>query len=379
MNILFLAPQPFYSQRGTPIAIRAALEALSESGHAVDLLTYFAGEDIDIANVRLHRIPRPPLIKEVPIGPSWSKVPCNVFMLVQAYKMLRRYSYDVIHGVEDGAILARFVSRRTGHPYVYDMDSHMSGQIAQKSRWLAPVARLFEVLESDALKSAAGVLAVCPALAEIAERYQDAPRVALLPDMPLYNADQVVPSQEITRLGGTRIVYVGNLQHYQGVHLLLEAFARIVAAHPEAKTIIVGGSPEDIERHARPVRDLVDGGRVHFLGPRPLDQLGPILMASDILVSPRLQGVNTPMKLYSYLESGRPVLATRLVTHTQILDDNVACLVKPVASEMGKGILKLVEAPELRARLGAAGQELVRSEYGRERFNQRLRSFYRRL
>ena len=45
------------------------------------------------------------------------------------------------------------------------------------------------------------------------------------------------------------------------------------------------------------------------------------LLAADVLVSPRLKGLNTPMKIYSYLDSGSAVLATRLRTHTQVLDD----------------------------------------------------------
>jgi glycosyltransferase involved in cell wall biosynthesis len=101
-----------------------------------------------------------------------------------------------------------------------------------------------------------------------------------------------------------------------------------------------------------------------------------VLAAADILVSPRLQGINTPLKIYSYLSSGRPIVATRLLTHTQVLNDEVALLVEPSPQEMAGGILRLLGDSELRASLGGAGSRYVAATYGRKRFEDRLRSFY---
>ena len=61
------------------------------------------------------------------------------------------------------------------------------------------------------------------------------------------------------------------------------------------------------------------------------DRVARLLGEADVLVSPRLKGLNTPMKIYSYLDSGTAVLATRLRTHTQVLDDRTAYLVDPVS------------------------------------------------
>ena len=75
---------------------------------------------------------------------------------------------------------------------------------------------------------------------------------------------------------------------------------------------------------------------VHFLGPRPVQPRCPTsLRQADVLVSPRLKGLNTPMKIYSYLDSGTAVLATRLRTHTQVLDDRTAYLVEPEPEPLG--------------------------------------------
>ena len=82
------------------------------------------------------------------------------------------------------------------------------------------------------------------------------------------------------------------------------------------------------------------------------------------------------MKIYSYLASGKAVLATRLSTHTQVLNDKVACLVSPDSEAMAKGIEQLCEDSSLRGCLGNAGKELASSEYSLPVFKQKLSSFY---
>ena len=75
-----------------------------------------------------------------------------------------------------------------------------------------------------------------------------------------------------------------------------------------------------------------------FLGPRPMNMFGHYLKQADILVSRRIQENNTPMKIYSYLNSGKAVLVTRLYpTHTRMLNDDVAYLVAPDSASMGTG------------------------------------------
>ena len=65
---------------------------------------------------------------------------------------------------------------------------------------------------------------------------------------------------------------------------------------------------------------------------RPAEEIPAFLDAADVLVSPRSLGTNTPLKIYQYLRSGRPIVATRLLTHTQVLDDEVAILTEPTAA-----------------------------------------------
>jgi glycosyltransferase involved in cell wall biosynthesis len=81
-------------------------------------------------------------------------------------------------------------------------------------------------------------------------------------------------------------------------------------------------------------------------------------------------GKNTPMKIYSYLGSGRAVIATNLETHTQVLDDSLALLVEPEPDAFAQGLLKLSQNQPLRQALGQAGKQLISKNFSLESFTQ---------
>ena len=167
-------------------------------------------------------------------------------------------------------------------------------------------------------------------------------------------------------------MYVGNLEPYQGIDLLLQSFVRVVARTDGADLVIVGGTPRDIHTYRGECRRLGIGGRVHFAGPRPIGELAAHLAGADVVVSPRLRGNNTPMKLYSYLHSGRALVATDLPTHTQVIDARVAVLAAPEPDAFAEALLRVILDEELRWRLGAAGRRLVEERFTYRAFRERL-------
>jgi len=90
---------------------------------------------------------------------------------------------------------------------------------------------------------------------------------------------------------------------------------------------------------------------------RPPQEMTTCMAAADVLVSPRSSGSNTPLKIYSYMHSGRPIVATRIESHTQVMDDLSALLVEPDPGAFAAGIDAVLRDPALAARLGAASRE----------------------
>jgi len=82
------------------------------------------------------------------------------------------------------------------------------------------------------------------------------------------------------------------------------------------------------------------------------------------------------MKIYSYLDSGTAVLATRLRTHTQVLDDSTAYLVEPDPDAMGRGLAELLSDASLRERLATHAKEYVQEEFTPAAAGRKLRVFY---
>jgi glycosyltransferase involved in cell wall biosynthesis len=166
----------------------------------------------------------------------------------------------------------------------------------------------------------------------------------------------------------TLFMYVGNLEKYQGIDLLLEAFAEHFRTRRADRLVVVGGTPEDVRRHRAWLRTAGLEEAVEFRGHQPVSCLAQFLLEADVLVSPRIKGTNTPMKIYSYLSAGKPILATDLLTHTQILTPEVAVLVRPDPEGMAYGMGWMSAHPAERAAMGAKGRELLATRYSRTNY-----------
>ena len=379
MNVLFLAPHPFYQDRGTPIAVNLLLRVLSERGEVVDVITYHEGSDVQYDGMTLYRISRLPFVQDVRPGFSIKKLICDAVMAVRTLQQLRRKQYDVIHAVEESVFIALLLRMIFKIPYVYDMDSSLAQQMVEKHSALGPLLSLFTYLESLAVKYAKAVVPVCDALGDLAVNH-GAGKVCVLHDVPLLENSQGPECENIdtSEIPNDRfiVMYVGNLEVYQGIDLLLDSFSQVTAKVEHVELVIVGGAEPDIQKYQHKSRALGIEERVSFLGPKPISGLALFLARADVLVSPRGKGNNTPMKLYSYLQSGKPIVATNLPTHTQVLDEQVAILAEPLPDSFAQGLLRLIEDDDLAEKIGQAGKQLVEEKFSYNAFREKVNNLY---
>jgi glycosyltransferase involved in cell wall biosynthesis len=111
----------------------------------------------------------------------------------------------------------------------------------------------------------------------------------------------------------------------------------------------------------------------HFAGERPAAEIPAYLLAADVLVSPRSRGTNTPLKIYQYLRSGKPTVATRLLTHTQVLSDETAILTEATAQAFAGGILEALTDHVRAAAVGRRARELAETKYSYAAYLERTR------
>lgn len=170
-HILFLAPEPFYEERGTPIAVDLMLKVLSDRGIRVDVLTYHEGADVEYPHVTVHRIAAIPFVNGIRPGFSWKKVVCDVLMLWKAIRFVSRKRYHVVHAVEESVFVALIIKLVFGIPYVYDMDSSLAEQMVEQYPRLRILGKVLDYCEGIAAKHAKVIVPVSETLADRVKRY----------------------------------------------------------------------------------------------------------------------------------------------------------------------------------------------------------------
>jgi glycosyltransferase involved in cell wall biosynthesis len=344
MKILMLAPEPFFQPRGTPISVYFRIKALSDLGHEIDLVTYHLGEERSFKNLRIHRIPPLFFIKKIKVGPSFTKIPLDFLLFCRTTGLLLARSYDLIFSHEEAAWFGAFLARMRKIPHVYDMHSSLPQQLEnfQFSRSLI-LRKIFTALERYVLRNSQSIIVICLDLLHKLEQEGVAHKGILAENFldfeyPAYSRIQVQQEREKFAPKGEKIVlYAGNFEPYQGIPLLLKATSELKKM--PVVLLLVGGGQAHREDMKRKALELNIGERVHFIGEVSPSRIPLFLSLTDALVSPRISGTNTPLKIYSYLKSGKPLVATNLWTHTQVLNEKIAVLVEPDPQSLARGLM----------------------------------------
>lgn len=376
MKILMLAPEPFFQPRGTPISVYQRIQALSDLGHEVDLVTYHLGEDKDIARLKILRIPDLFFIKKIKIGPSLKKIPLDFLLFLKAGRQLGRNSYDIIFSHEEGALFGVILSKISGIPHVYDMHSSLPQQLENfdfsRSKLLK---KAFMGMERFILKNSRAIIVICLDLLNQVEKEGYVDKTICLENFVDFET-HTFTEEEIRKKRGEFasedqkiVLYAGNFQPYQGIPLFLEAASQI---HDDRVVfVLVGESPAAVERMREKAQSLRVAEKVFFTGQVPPSEMPLYIGLADVLVSPRLSGTNTPLKIYSFLKSGKPVVATNLWTHTQVLSDRISVLVEPEAECLAEGITFALSDQRALERAKAA-KEMAERSYTYPRYKEKI-------
>ena len=169
------------------------------------------------------------------------------------------------------------------------------------------------------------------------------------------------------------MLYTGTFEAYQGLDLLFDAMAIVRRTRPDARLVLAGGSADQIARAKEQARTAGIDEAAIFAGERPASEIPAYLLAADLLVSPRARGTNTPLKIYQYLRSGKAIVATRLLTHTQVLSDQTAILTGATAQEFADGILAGLSDRTRAHDIGVRARELAETKYSYEAYLERTR------
>jgi glycosyltransferase involved in cell wall biosynthesis len=358
MNILMLAPEPFFEPRGTPISVYFRIRALGRLGHRVDLITYPLGKDVQLPNLKIIRPANLFGFRRVRIGPSLAKIPLDGQLLGAAVRELARGGYDLVFSHEEAAAVGVALSKICRLPHVYDMHSSLPQQLRNFEFSRSPLLiSVFRRMERAILRGSDAIIVICRDLLDQVSAAGCAGKAVLLenyldfPAEPFSPADVAAKRKELAPRGEKIVVYAGNFEPYQGIALLLQAVQR---ADDAAVFLLVGGAGRPLAEMKALAAELGVSRRVVFVDKVPPSKVAFYVALADVLVSPRLSGTNTPLKIYSFLKTGKPLVATRLWTHTQVLDPGQAVLADPDPESFAAGISFALRSEEAGARAAAA-------------------------
>ncbi len=380
-RILFITSKPYFPWEGACHRIRHDLEALIALGHTVDLLTVPVGTPPDVSGVHLLPIPRIPFCRQLPEGPSAHRFVLDILMFFKAVFHSGRNPYTLIHGIDDGGVIAWLAGSLTKTPCVFERHSGLSRASIKGLRrlWLG----IYRFLERRALKKSDVVIGSDTSTIELLSRFGRRSRACVIPDIPAVTEEVTLPARNLaqaryrTAPDQILVTCVGSDTRFQGLDLFFNALPRVLAALPQARFAVVGGDDSEIERMRDALAKAGIEKAVSFSGRIPPGELAALLAVSTVLVSPRRAGVTVPIKVLDYLHSGTPIVAADTPANRAILSSENAIITRPTPEALADGILLLGKCPALGAGLSQNGREtLHREDRTPEAFRHALRRCY---
>jgi glycosyltransferase involved in cell wall biosynthesis len=378
LRILHVAALPFPSHQGTQVYIRQLCGRQAVSGHDVHLLTYAHGDGTNgRGGFDHHRIPDFPRYRSLRSGPSWHKPLLDASLAAATRRLTSHFGVDVVHAHHYEG-LAASLAALPDVPVVYHAHTLLEPELPCYFRHVAARTGATLVgLAGDRLlpRLAAHCMVISPYLREVLVGHGvSEDRVTYVPPALEDERDTWRGCPDAGR-NGPVLLYLGNLDRYQGIELMLEGFVRILRRHPRARLRVVTDSdPTPCLRLAaslsvREAMDIQPHGDFSSVLPR--------MLSARVALVPRCIPGGFPIKLLNYLHGGLPVVAS---THgSGGLRHGVEAMVFQNGDELVEHTCRLLDDPAAAARIGRAGRAFARAHFSWETALARMDRAYARV
>lgn len=157
------------------------------------------------------------------------------------------------------------------------------------------------------------------------------------------------------------LIVTRNLEEIYDNASAVRALARIRARHPNARLTLAGSGPcrAALERLCA---ELGVADAVRFAGQLDNERIAELYATADLLLNPSRVD-NMPISLLEAMASGVPIVSTNVGGVPYVVQDGVSALLVPPgdADALAQAALRVLEEPELAARLRTAGLDAVQA------------------
>lgn len=382
-RIAMIAACPFPAARGTPIRIFRIADEVARRGHDVDVYTYHLGDPVEDVAFRIERTANIARYSRTSPGPTYAKLLLlDPLLSTKLATGIARKRYDLIHAHHVEGLLAVLPTRVVRRvPTVFDVHTLLKTELPSypmglPKRFLAGVGRAFD---RRLPRYADHVITVSEEIRDemVATSKVPSDAVSVIPNgvEPEF-LDAERPSGERGQGGKKVVVYAGGLAPYQGIDLLLDAFARARQARPDLVLRIISETSFrefDRQAHRLGVRDHIEWIE------SKLEDLPGQLAGADVAVNPRGYCEGLPQKLLNYMAAGSPIVSfagsARFVRHEE------SGLVVPDGDckAFAEAMVRLVDNPGLARRLGNNARAFVREHLSWEHTVDRVEDVYAKM
>ncbi len=362
LRILHVAALPFPTHQGTQVYIRQLCERQARSGHEVHLVTYAGGLDGRGDGIFAHhRSPDVPRFRSMRSGPAWQKPLLDLGLAATARGLAGRLGPDIVHAHHYEGLAAGLAAAGGRLPVVYHAHTLLEPELPcyYDGRAMRSIASISGLCIDRVLPRAADhCLAVSPHVCEILlghgvpdDRVTYVPPSVDLEHMP--RGERAVPGPDPT------LVYLGNLDRYQGVDGMIRAFDAVRRARPGLRLRIVTDSDPS------PCRALADSlGLDGDVSVEPHGDFGtviPRLRSAHVALAPRCIPGGFPIKLLNYLHGGVPVVAS--VHASGGLRHGIEAMVYSTHAQMIEHVSTLLADAGMARRIARKGRRFAREHF----------------
>jgi glycosyltransferase involved in cell wall biosynthesis len=236
------------------------------------------------------------------------------------------------------------------------------------------------------LKTCNAVITVGPDLERYVKSVGSNIRVVMIENIALHAYKTQIQAKNVAQLkdtlnleGRLPIVYTGTYERYQGLDMALDCVDIVAKQYPNVIFIFVGAKNQQAREWTELAREMNLQDHVLFLDVVSPEESMVYLAYGSVLISPRLDGTSTPLKIYSYLHAEKPIVATSITAHTQVLTEDTAILVEANKEAFAEGILRALSNPELSEQLGKNAHQFAREKFSHKDYITKVDQIYKSL